>query len=93
MGLKNSQHIGMIAIDPENSNVVYVAAYGPLWSAGGDRGIYKSTNGGKDWERILYVSENTGFNEIHIDPRNPTGTVCHRPPAQTARMDLCIRRT
>ncbi len=70
MGLKNSEHIGMIAIDPKNSNVVYVAAYGPLWSAGGDRGIYKTTDGGKNWNQILKVSENTGFNEIHIDPRN-----------------------
>jgi photosystem II stability/assembly factor-like uncharacterized protein len=71
MGLKNSEHIGMIAIDPKNSDIVYVAAYGPVWSAGGDRGIYKTTDGGKTWNRILYVSENTGFNEIHLDPRNP----------------------
>ncbi len=70
MGLKNSEHIGMIAIDPNNSNTVYIAAYGPLWSAGGDRGIYKTTDGGKTWSQILNVSENTGFNEIHIDPRN-----------------------
>ncbi len=71
MGLKNSEHIGMIAIDPKNSNIVYVAAYGPLWSAGGDRGIYKTTDGGKNWKQVLKVSENTGFNEIHMDPRNP----------------------
>ncbi|MCX6275305.1 MAG: glycosyl hydrolase [Bacteroidetes bacterium] len=70
MGLKNSEHTGMIAIDPKNSNTVYVAAYGPLWNPGGDRGIYKTTDGGKTWKQILYVSENTGFNEIHIDPRN-----------------------
>ena len=70
MGLKNSEHIGMIAIDPKNSNTVYVAAYGPLWNAGGDRGIYKTTDGGKIWNKILNVSENTGFNEIHMDPRN-----------------------
>jgi photosystem II stability/assembly factor-like uncharacterized protein len=70
MGLKTSEHIGMIAIDPTNSEVVYVAAYGPLWSSGGDRGIYKTTDGGKTWKAILTVSEHTGFNEIHIDPRN-----------------------
>ena len=70
MGLKTSEHIGMIAIDPKNSNTVYVAAYGPLWSAGGERGIYKTTDGGKTWNRVLNVSENTGFNEVHIDPRN-----------------------
>ncbi len=71
MGLKNSEHIGMIAIDPGNSNTVFVAAYGPLWSAGGDRGIYKTEDGGLSWNRILFVSDNTGFNEIHIDPHNP----------------------
>src|SRR5690606_30516660 len=63
--------IGMIAIDPQNSDHVYVAAYGPLWSSGGDRGIYETEDGGNTWKRILYVSENTGFNEIHIDPLHP----------------------
>lgn len=71
VGLKSSEHIGMIKVHPDNSNVVYVASYGPLWSSSGDRGIYKTTDGGKNWERILNVSEHTGFNEIHIDPRNP----------------------
>jgi len=70
-GLKESEHIGMIAIDPTNSNHVYVAAYGPLWKKGGDRGIYESSDGGQNWNRILEVSEHTGFNEIHMDPRNP----------------------
>lgn len=71
MGLKSSEHIGRIVVDPANSNTVYVAAYGPLWSSGGERGIYKTTDGGKTWKNILSVSENTGFNEIHMDPRNP----------------------
>jgi len=71
MGLKNSEHIGRIVVDPTNSNTVYVAAYGPLWSSGGERGIYKTTDGGKTWKNILSVSENTGFNEIHMDPRDP----------------------
>ena len=71
MGLKNSEHIGNIVIHPENSDIVYVAAYGPLWSAGGDRGIYKTTDGGKTWKRVLFVSENTGFADIVMDPRNP----------------------
>ncbi|NEN24723.1 glycosyl hydrolase [Cryomorpha ignava] len=70
MGLKNSEHIGMIWIDPTDENTVFVAAYGPLWSAGGDRGIYKTTDGGENWGKVLNVSENTGFNEIHADPRN-----------------------
>lgn len=71
MGLKASEHIGTIAIDPRDSRTVYVAAYGPLWSEGGERGIYKTTDGGDTWERVLHVSDYTGFNEVHLDPRNP----------------------
>lgn len=72
VGLKNSEHIGNIVVDPTNSNTVYVSAYGPVWSSGGDRGIYKTTDGGKTWKNILSVSEHTGFNEIHMDPRDPS---------------------
>lgn len=71
VGLKSSEHIGMIAVNPNNSNEVYVAAYGPLWSAGGERGLYKTTDGGKTWEQILKIDENTGVNEVHLDPRDP----------------------
>lgn len=69
-GLKDSRHIGRIIIDPRNSHV-YVAAQGPLWGPGGDRGIYKTTDMGKNWQKVLDVSENTGFNDIVMDPRNP----------------------
>ena len=71
MGLKESEHIGMIAIDPRDSDTVYVAAQGPLWRSGGDRGLYKTTDGGKNWSRILHISDDTGVNEILMDPRNP----------------------
>jgi photosystem II stability/assembly factor-like uncharacterized protein len=71
MGLKNSRQIGMILIDPRNSDVVYVAAEGSLWGPGGDRGLYKTTDGGKNWEKVLEISENTGVNNIICDPRNP----------------------
>jgi photosystem II stability/assembly factor-like uncharacterized protein len=71
VGLEDSEHIGMIAIDPRDSNVVYVAAQGPLWRSGGERGVYKTTDGGATWERVLHVSDDTGINEVHIDPRNP----------------------
>ena len=71
MGLKNSEHIGRIAIDPSNTDIVYVAAYGPLWASGGERGIYKTTDGGKTWKEILKVSEHTGCNEVMVDPRYP----------------------
>ncbi len=70
MGLAKSEHIGNIEIDPQNSDIVYVAAYGPLWAPGGERGIYKTTDGGKTWSRILHVSDQTGFNEVHIDPKH-----------------------
>ena len=71
LGLKDSEHIGMILIDPRDSNVVYVAAQGPLWRAGGERGLYKTIDGGQTWQRILHVSDDTGVNEIHADPRDP----------------------
>lgn len=71
MGLKNSEHISKIIVDPRNSEIVYVAAYGPLWSAGGERGVYKTINGGETWERIHFVSENTGAADLIMDPSNP----------------------
>jgi photosystem II stability/assembly factor-like uncharacterized protein len=71
MGLPNSEHIAKFLIDPRNSNVVYVASQGPLWSPGGDRGLYKSTDAGQTWESILTISENTGITDIVFDPRNP----------------------
>jgi photosystem II stability/assembly factor-like uncharacterized protein len=70
MGLKSSEHIGKIVVDPNNSDIVFVAAYGPLWSDGGDRGIYKTSDGGKTWKAVLTVSKYTGFNEVWMDPRN-----------------------
>lgn len=71
MGLKSSEHIGKIVIDPKNSNIVYVAAQGPLWKPGGDRGLYKTTDGGKNWKAVLTISKYTGVNEVQMDPRNP----------------------
>ena len=71
MGLKNSRHIGMINIDPRDSQTVLVAAEGSLWGPGGDRGLYKTTDGGKTWKRVLYISENTGVNNVVRDPSNP----------------------
>lgn len=71
MGLGKSEHIGNIIIHPTNENIVWVAAYGPVWSAGGERGVYKTTDGGKTWERTLFVSDETGISEIAIDPVNP----------------------
>ena len=71
MGLKESERIGMIRIDPRDSRIVYVAAQGPLWSGGGERGLYKTIDGGESWEKILGGGEYTGVNEVHLDPENP----------------------
>lgn len=71
VGLKNSEHIGKIVIDPRDSDVVYVAAQGPLWNAGGDCGLYKTTDGGATWNKILEISENTGVTDLVYDPRDP----------------------
>jgi photosystem II stability/assembly factor-like uncharacterized protein len=71
VGLKTSEHIGRIAIDPKDSNIVFVAAQGPLWGPGGDRGLFKTTDNGKTWKNILSISENTGVTDVVIDPRNP----------------------
>jgi photosystem II stability/assembly factor-like uncharacterized protein len=71
MGLEESEHIGNIVVHPDDSNVVYVAAQGPLWSAGGERGLYKTTNGGESWELILSGGEYTGVNEVRMHPHDP----------------------
>jgi photosystem II stability/assembly factor-like uncharacterized protein len=71
VGLAHSEHIAKILVDPRNSDVVYVAAQGPLWAPGGDRGLYKTTDGGKTWKRVLEISENTGVTDVQFDPRNP----------------------
>lgn len=71
VGLKQSEHIGKIVVDPRNSDVVYVAAQGPLWSSGGQRGLYKTSNGGGSWELVLGKGEWTGVTDVSIDPQNP----------------------
>jgi photosystem II stability/assembly factor-like uncharacterized protein len=78
MGLKNSEHIGKIIVHPDNSDKIYVAAIGPLWSEGGDRGLYASTDGGQNWEQILkdkdgkdLIDEHTGVTDLVMHPENP----------------------
>ncbi len=70
MGLADSGHIGQIWIDPDDPDIVLVAAQGPLWSPGGDRGLFRSSDGGKTWAAILTIDENTGINEFVVDPRD-----------------------
>jgi len=71
MGLKASEHLSKIVVHPDNSDVIYVAAQGPLWSKGGERGFYKSTDGGLTWAKTLGDDEWTGVTDMVIDPRNP----------------------
>ena len=71
MGLENSEHIGKIIVHPDNSDIVWVAAIGPLWSSGGDRGLYKTTDGGETWNATLTIDAHTGVTDLVIDPRNP----------------------
>lgn len=70
IGLDSTEHIARVAIDPSNSNTIYVAAPGPLWSDSKHRGLYKSTDAGKTWEKILFISEKAGCAEVVIDPKN-----------------------
>lgn len=71
MGLKDSHHIGRILIHPTNPNVVYVAAAGHLWGPNEERGVFKTTDGGKTWAKVLYINPDTGVNDIAMDPQNP----------------------
>jgi photosystem II stability/assembly factor-like uncharacterized protein len=70
VGLERSEHLAKVLIDPRDPNVVYVAAQGPLWGPGGDRGLYKTADGGKTWKCVLSISENTGVTDVIFDPRN-----------------------
>ena len=71
MGLEKSEHIGKIVVDPRDEKVAYVAAEGPLWSSGGERGVLKTTDGGATWTQVLEIGENTGVTDIEFDPRSP----------------------
>ena len=71
MGLKKSEHISKIIVHPEDPNTVWVASQGPLWSPGGERGLYKTTDGGKTWKNTLDINEWTGVTDLVIDPTNP----------------------
>lgn len=71
MGLEKSEHISDIVVHPGDSNIVWVSAQGPLWTKGGQRGLFKTTDGGKTWRNTLEVDEWTGVTSLVIDPRNP----------------------
>ena len=71
MGLKKSEHLSKIIIHPDNSDIIWVASQGPLWSSGGERGLFKSKDGGKTWKNNLDINEWTGVTDLVIDPTNP----------------------
>jgi photosystem II stability/assembly factor-like uncharacterized protein len=71
MGLQKSEHIGRILVDPRNGDVVLVAAEGPLWAAGGERGVFRTTDGGATWSPVLQIDEDTGVTDLEFDPSNP----------------------
>ena len=72
VGLKTSEHIGrIVVVKADKTKIVYVAAQGPLWGPGGDRGLYRSIDDGKTWKKVLEIDENTGVNDIEVDPRDP----------------------
>lgn len=71
VGLAATQHVGRIAIDPRDTNIVYVAALGHLFGANDDRGLYKTTDGGKTWNRVLFINNDTGVVDVKLDPQSP----------------------
>jgi photosystem II stability/assembly factor-like uncharacterized protein len=70
-GLEKTERIARIIIHPQNPDILFVAAVGPLWNASPERGVFKTLDGGKTWTKILYVDENTGCSDLAIDPENP----------------------
>ena len=71
IGLENSERIANIIVNPENSNEIYVAVLGALWSDSNERGVYKSNDGGETWENILFLNNSTGCADLAMDPSNP----------------------
>ena len=71
MGLRKTQHISQILIHPSQPDIVYIGALGHLWGANEERGVFKTTDGGKTWEKVLYVNPDTGISDMAIDPSNP----------------------
>src|SRR5262249_54948685 len=71
VGLRDSHHIGRIAIHPNNPEIVYVAALGHLWGPNRERGLYKTTDGGRSWQQVKFINEDTGFIDVALDPGEP----------------------
>ena len=74
-GSKKTRHIHRVIIDPTNPNIVHVAAIGSPWGEHAERGVYKTTNGGKSWRKVLFVNNKTGAADLVMDPSNPNKLV------------------
>ncbi len=88
MGLATSKHINRVRIDPEDNNIVFVAAQGPLFESGGDRGVYKTTDGGSTWKQVLKVDADTGANDLVMDPTN--NKILYASTYQRRRSQCCM---
>jgi photosystem II stability/assembly factor-like uncharacterized protein len=88
MGLKSSKHINRVVIDPRNNDTVFVAATGSLWGPGGERGVYKTTDGGKTWKQVLKVDDETGANDVVIDPTD--SKILYATMYQRRRTSCCF---
>jgi photosystem II stability/assembly factor-like uncharacterized protein len=88
VGLKDSKHINRIVIDPRNNDIVFVAATGPLFGPGGDRGVYKTADGGKTWKQVLKVDDDTGANDLVMDPAN--NQILYASTYQRRRTACCM---
>ena len=88
MGLRTSRFINRIAIDPRNNETVFVAATGSLWGPGGDRGVYRTIDGGKTWKQVLQVDDDTGANDLVIDPVN--SQILYASTYQRRRTACCM---
>ncbi len=93
VGLKTSMHIGRIVTHPSNPAIVYVAAQGSVWGPGGDRGLYRTMDGGKTWQRTLHVDEDTGVTDVVMDSRRSQRVVCRVVSTPPHRVRLQRRRS
>jgi hypothetical protein len=90
MGLPNSEHISKVVIHPQNPNTVYVAVVGKLWGNSSERGLYKTIDGGKNWQRILFVNDSTGCADFIMNPSQPD--ILYASMWQVRRKAVCLRQ-
>ena len=88
MGLRTSKHINRVLLDPRDNNVVFVAATGSLWGPGGERGVFKTIDGGKTWKQVLKVDDDTGANDLAMDATN--NRVLYASTYQRRRTECCM---